>query len=247
MRLMAPAGIGDKLEGIHAVAAAVERGRVTEITIERSLQSRPDIRRIRDRVADGGGRILEVDDVRPLAVTSAPQGVIARARPIPLRSLDDLCDMASPSAVVVLDHVEDGRNVGAIARSALAAGVPAMVVAGRRAAPLGPAAFKAAAGAFESLGVAVVGSIANTLERLRSHGLWLVGLDGAAPDSVWDCDLFDAPVAVVVGSEGSGLTRLVAERMDVTVSIPVRDIESLNVSVAASIALFELARRRQMS
>lgn len=244
---MALAGIGDRLEGIHAVTAAAISGRVTEVTIERGLQSRPDVQRIRDHVADAGGRIREVDDVRPLAATSAPQGVVARAQPIPLRSLDDLCDLASPSAVVVLDHMEDGRNVGAIARSAVAAGVPGMVVAGRRAAPLGPAAFKAAAGAFESLGVAVVGSVANALERLSAHGLWLVGLDGAAPGTVWDCDLFDSAVAVVVGSEGSGLSRLVAERVDVTVSIPIQSVESLNASVAASIALFELARRRQTS
>jgi 23S rRNA (guanosine2251-2'-O)-methyltransferase len=94
------------------------------------------------------------------------------------------------------------------------------------------------------MSVAVVGSVANALERLRFHGLWLVGLDGGSETTVWECDLFDAPVALVVGSEGSGLSRLVAEKMDLTVRIPIEGVESLNASVAASVALFELARRR---
>ena len=177
-------------------------------------------------------------------MTSAPQGVIAEAVPIQTMNVDQLVHVQSPPAVVVLDHLEDGRNVGAIARSALGADVPAMVVAGRRAAPLGPATFKAAAGAFEFMSVAVVASVANSLERLRAHGLWLVGLDGAAEAPIWDCELFDAPVALVVGSEGGGLSRLVADRMDLTVRIPTHGVESLNASVAASVALFELARRR---
>jgi 23S rRNA (guanosine2251-2'-O)-methyltransferase len=241
---MAPDGIGSSLEGIHAVAAAVGAGRVTSLTVESGIRERSDIAAMCDRAAAGGARLTVVDDVRPLATTSAPQGVVARARPLQTLSIDDFFPASVPPAVIVLDHLEDGRNVGAIARSSLAAGATAMVVAGRRAAPLGPTAFKAAAGAFESLPVAVVGSVANALERLRFHGLWLVGLDGDAETTVWDCDLFVAPVALVVGSEGSGLSRLVAERMDLTVRVPIMNIDSLNASVAASIALFEVARRR---
>jgi 23S rRNA (guanosine2251-2'-O)-methyltransferase len=241
---MAPDGIGDRLEGIHAVAAAVDAGRVTSLTVESGVRQRPEIAAMCDLAVGGGATVSLVDDVRPLAATSAPQGVIAGARPLPTVRIDDLVRVGSPAAVVVLDHLADGRNVGAIARSSLGAGVTAMVVAGRRAAPLGPAAFKAAAGALESMSVAVVGSVANALERLRFHGLWLVGLDGGSETTVWECDLFDAPVALVVGSEGSGLSRLVAEKMDLTVRIPIEGVESLNASVAASVALFELARRR---
>jgi 23S rRNA (guanosine2251-2'-O)-methyltransferase len=244
---MAPDGIGDRLEGIHAVAAAVKAGRVTSVTVEAGVRQRPEIVVMCELATEAGATVSVVGDVRPLAVTSAPQGVVAQARPLPSVRVDDLVRTGSPAAVIVLDHLEDGRNVGAIARSSLGAGVTAMVVAGRRAAPLGPAAFKAAAGAFESMSVAVVGSVANALERLRSHGLWLVGLDGRAETTVWDCELFDAPVALVVGAEGGGLSRLVTEKMDLTVRIPVGGVESLNASVAASVALFELARRRSQA
>ena len=119
-----------------------------------------------------------------------------------------------------------------------------MVVAGRRAAPLGAATFKAAAGALESVAVGVVSSIAEALERLRSHGLWLVGLDGSAATTIWECELWSEPVAVVVGAEGRGLSHLVSERVDMAVRIPTTGVESLNASVAASLAVFEIARSR---
>lgn len=218
---------------------------MTRLSVERGRRARPEIAGICAAAESSGAVITWVDDVRSLAATSAPQGVVAEARPYPTVDIDALVTAVSPPAVIVLDHLEDGRNVGAIARSAAAAGVPAMVVASRRAAPLGPWAFKAAAGAFEQMSVAVVGSVANAMERLRSHGLWLVGLDGGAETTIWDCELLDGPVAVVVGSEGTGLSRLVSERVDLAVRIPIEQVESLNASVAASLALFEVSRRRR--
>jgi len=241
---MAPAGIGDSLEGVHAVAAAVRAGRVTRLTIEKSRLPRPEIAALRLAAEEAGATVEISDDVRPLATTSAPQGVVATARPYPTVGLDEAIAAVTPPAVIVLDHLEDGRNIGAIARSALAAGVTGMVVSGRRSAPLGAAAFKAAAGAFEDMSVAVVTSIAQALDRLRSNNLWLVGLDATAVETLWDCELLDAPVAIVIGSEGSGLSRLVADKVDVAVKIPISGVESLNASVAASLALFEVARRR---
>jgi 23S rRNA (guanosine2251-2'-O)-methyltransferase len=242
---MAPAGIGDSLEGIHAVAAAVAAGRVRQMSVERQRLRHTDVEQLVAAGRSRGVAIEFVDDVRPLAATSAPQGVVARAVPIPLLRLNDVTEIGHPPAVLVLDRLEDPRNVGAIARSALAAGVRAMVVSGRRSAPLGPTAFKTAAGALEHVGVAVVGSVADAVARLQKRGLWIVGLDGTAERSLFGCDLLTDPVAIVVGAEGGGLSRLVGDRLDVAVRIPLADqVESLNASVAASLAVFELARLR---
>jgi 23S rRNA (guanosine2251-2'-O)-methyltransferase len=187
----------------------------------------------------------EVDDVRPLAGTTAPQGVVAEATPLPLWDLGTLVAADDPAAVLVLDRIEDPRNLGAVARSAVAAGVGCLVVAERRAAPLSPAAFKAAAGALEHLSVAVVGSIADAVRDLKSLGCWAVGLDAGGERSLFGCDLLAEPVALVLGAEGRGLSRLVRDRLDQIVHIPISPrLESLNVSAAATLAVFELARAR---
>ena len=121
----------------------------------------------------------------PEAGTEAPQGVVGVGAPIPYRSLDDLVALGSPVALLVLDHIEDPHNLGAAARSALAAGIDGLVIPLRRAAPPGPAAMKAAAGALESLPVAAVNSVADGLERLRQLGVWTLGLDADAERSLF--------------------------------------------------------------
>jgi 23S rRNA (guanosine2251-2'-O)-methyltransferase len=147
--------------------------------------------------------------------------------------------------LLVLDHLEDPRNVGAIARSMVAAGVKALVLPERRSAPLGPTAFKAAVGAFEQLTIVQVKSTADAMRRLRKLGVWLVGLDAAGERSLFGCDLLAEPVAVVIGAEGKGLGRLAGDLLDISVSIPIsREVESLNASVAAALAVFEVSRMR---
>ncbi len=242
---MASAGIGDSLEGFHAVRAAVDAGRLTGLQIERSRLKRPDYQRLVDDARQSGVAVEQVEDVRDRAVTGAPQGVVAQARPLPLSPLDEAVAAADPAALLVLDHLEDPRNVGAIARSMLAAGVPALVVPERRSAPLGATAFKAAAGAFERLTIAEVKSTADALRRLRKLDVWLVGLDAGGDRSLFGCDLLQEPVAIVVGAEGRGLSQLAGDLLDLTVSIPISsEVESLNASVAASLAVFEVSRMR---
>jgi 23S rRNA (guanosine2251-2'-O)-methyltransferase len=187
-----------------------------------------------------------VPDVRAMGETDAPQGVVAECEPILPVSLDE---MAGPgTGLVVLDHVEDPHNVGAAARSALAAGMTGMVVSSRRAAPLSATAFKAAAGALEMIPVAVVGSIPEALSRLKSHDVWSVGLEADSSTSLFGLAVLTEPVAVVVGAEGSGLSELVRKRCDVLASIPMaRGTESLNVSVSAALACFEVMRVRSDS
>jgi 23S rRNA (guanosine2251-2'-O)-methyltransferase len=146
--------------------------------------------------------------------------------------------------LVVLDGVEDPHNVGAIIRSIHAAGGTGLVRQTRHAAPLGGATAKASAGAVEHVPVADVVNIARALDELKEAGVWTVGLDAEAKVRYDTVDL-TLPTAVVVGAEGSGLRRLVRERCDTLVSIPMRGhVGSLNVSVAAAIVLFEAVRQR---
>ena len=242
---MGRAGFGDRVEGFHAVSAAAAAGRVLTLHVERPRLNKADVAALVASIRDSGGSVREVDDVRRLADTTAPQGVVAECRPRPASSLEGVVASSDPAAVLVLDRVIDPHNLGAIVRSAIAAGVKGFVVSDRRAAPLGAAAFKAAAGALEHATVALVGSIAEAVARLKRLGLWTVGLDAGADRSLFGLDLLAEPVALVVGGEGGGLSRLVAERLDVAVSIPMPGpTESLNVSVAAALATFELSRMR---
>ena len=237
---MAPAGIGDSVEGLHAVREAIRSGRVERLLVDR---------RRADSVDElmGGKRIpVDVlDDIRSQARTDAPQGVIARCRPISTVSLEDAISLGDPAALMVLDHVEDPHNLGAVARSARAAGVRAIVVGDRRSAFIGAVAFKAAAGALEHVRVCVVKSIADAVTRLKKSGVWTVGLTADADDNLFGLSLLTEPVAIVAGAEGKGLSRLVEERVDVRASIPMATgVESLNVSVAAALAMFEISRVR---
>jgi 23S rRNA (guanosine2251-2'-O)-methyltransferase len=236
---MAPAGYGDSVEGTHAVAAALASGRVERLFVERERRNR--LGDLLDGVDES--MISVVDDVRSMADTSAPQGVVARCRPIQPADLDGLA--TSEAALLVLDHVEDPYNLGAAARSARAAGLTGMVVSARRAAPLSAATFKAAAGALEHLPVAVVNSIPEALRRLEDHGVWVVGLDASGDQELFGLDLLTEPVAMVIGAEGSGLTELTRKRCDVLVRIPMANgTESLNASVSAALASFEIMRVR---
>ncbi len=241
---MARAGIGHSVEGVHAVLAALRAGRVRSLDIESSR--RKGLADLLELAEEHGALVRIVDDVRDRADTQAPQGVVATCRPIETRSLRELVgDAPDPVALLVLDHLEDPHNVGAVARSAWAAGMHGLVVSRSRSAPLSAAAFKAAAGALEHLPVAEVGSTADAVKRLSDGGVWTVGLAAGAESSLFGLELLTQPVAVVVGAEGDGLGRLVEERCDVVCSIPMANpFESLNASVAAALASFEVARAR---
>lgn len=175
------------------------------------------------------------------------QGVIAEfipRAPIDLQDLQHLLSAHQAPLVLVLDGVTDPHNLGACMRSAAAAGALAVVIPKDRAAGLTPVARRAAAGAAERLPLAVVTNLARSLAALAEQGLWRVGLTGSAERSLYQCDL-QGPLALVLGSEGSGLRRLTRENCDELVSIPMPGaMQSLNVSVAAGVALFEAVRVR---
>ena len=170
------------------------------------------------------------------------QGVLAVQARFDYRPLHEL---ERAELVVALDGVTDPQNLGAIARTAEAAGAGGLVLPARRAAPVTPAAEKAAAGAFAWLPVAQVPNLVRALTQLGQAGLWSVGLDADGERTVWEEPLLDDRVVLVIGAEGRGLARLTGERVDARVRIDLAGrIESLNASAAAAVALLEVRRRR---
>lgn len=183
-----------------------------------------------------------------MAVTEAPQGVIAHAAPLVEHDLDDLARPSGsrPPFLLVLDGVTDPGNVGAALRTAECAGVTGAVLGRHRSAHITPAAAKAAAGAVEHVPMALVAGIPNALARLAELGVWTVGLDVAAPTTVYEIGVATDAVALVVGSEGRGLSRLARQRCDVVANIPLSgSLSSLNAAAAVAIGCFEVARHRQ--
>lgn len=190
-----------------------------------------------------------VDDHRldDLARAARHQGVVALASAKPLVAVDDILAASrsrnQPPFVLVLDGVEDPANLGAIIRTAEAVGVHGLIIPKHRAAGLTSTVAKVAAGALEYLPVAQVTNITRTLEELKEAGLWVVGADPGADELYHDARLLP-PLALVMGREGTGLTRLVREHCDILVRLPMRGrIESLNVAVATAVLLYEVVRQ----
>jgi len=178
------------------------------------------------------------------ARTEGHQGVMALADPVPLVSFDELVER--PDAfLLVCDGVTDPRNLGAILRSAEGAGVTGVILPRHRSARITPAVSKTAAGAIEHLAFAAVGGIPSAIDHMNRAGVLTVGLAGESRRSLYDLDLAATAVALVVGGEQSGLAELTRKRCAAVVSIPqIGQISSLNASVAASVAAFEVARQR---
>jgi 23S rRNA (guanosine2251-2'-O)-methyltransferase len=178
----------------------------------------------------------------------APQGVLAKAAPLQEVPLDDLAVArpgAPPPFLVAVDGVTDPGNLGALLRSAEGAGVTGIVLPRHRAVHVTPTVTKAAAGAVEHLSFAVVGGLPTALQQLSKRGVWVVGLDSGGSVSIWDLPAADGPIALVLGAEGAGLSRLVRQRCDAIASIPLAGaLGSLNVAAAAALGCFEVARAR---
>ena len=227
------------------------RRRVRDVWVADDVEAGPVMGDILELAGESRVRVrnVAVTTLRAEARSEAPQGVLAHADPLPEADPDELWHGAPEGTttpfVVVLDGITDPQNLGAILRSALGAGATGAVLPRHRAAHVTPSAAKAAAGAIEHLPLAVVGGLPASLLRAREAGVWVVGLDAAGPTPLFDLEVADAPVALVLGAEGRGLGRLVAQRCDVLASIPLRGpLPSLNVASAAALACFEVARRR---
>ncbi len=234
--------------GLNPVLEALRAGRVRRLRVSARADRRMDEALALARKA---GVTVERADAQALdraARGGVHQGIVAELTPAREYSIEDLVRSAAPDAplIVVLDGVEDPHNIGAVLRSADAAGCHGVVRQARHAAPLEGVAMKASAGAAAHVRVATVVNIARAVEALKAAGVWTVGLAGDAPDRYDQVD-FTLPTALVFGAEGSGLRRLVRDRCDRLVSIPMAGaVSSLNVSVAAGVTLFEAIRQRRV-
>ena len=200
--------------------------------------------------ADAGIPVVEAGrgELDRLSGGAIHQGLALRVRPYAYAHPDDLVsaarDAAAQPLIVALDGVTDPRNLGAVARSAAAFGGHGVLVPVRRSAGVTAGSWKASAGALARLPVAQAPNLARALAAYQQAGLFVAGLDAGAADDLASLELADGPLVLVVGSEGRGLSRLVAQLCDVTVRIPISGAESLNAGVAAGIALYEVARLR---
>jgi 23S rRNA (guanosine2251-2'-O)-methyltransferase len=219
---------------------------VHRIAVSDSSEESGPLGEIADLARDAGVPLRRItrDQLAHMALTDAPQGVVARADPLPEAPLETLA-RAPASFLVVLDGVTDPHNLGAIMRSAVSAGATGLVTRRHRSAPLSPAALKAAAGAAEYLPVAVVPGVPAALAALTRAGVWTVAVDIGAATPLWNLAVATEPLALVLGAEGRGLARLVSQRCELAVEIPLRGpLDSLNVAAAATLACFEVARVR---
>ena len=243
---------GSLVYGLHAVQAVL--GRRPKDVLRLSIAAARDDARMRELRA-----LAARQGVKPVVAAAealdaetggaAHQGVVAEVRPsAPLDEnslLDLLAARTEPALVLVLDGVSDPHNLGACLRTADAAGATAVVAPRDRAASLTPAVRKVAAGAAETIPFAQVTNLARALRDFKRAGLWIGGAASDGEKSVFDADL-SGPLALVMGSEGRGLRRLTRENCDFTLRLPMQGaVASLNVSVAAGIALYEAVRQRR--
>lgn len=244
----------DKLTGIHAVREALDAERPFDrILIARGRQdSRVEEIVQLARKHNIPVRFEDRRELDRLANSKDHQGVVALAAARAAATLEDILSAANQSSdhgakglIVLLDGVEDPHNLGAIIRTALAAGAHGVVIPERRAAGLTDAVARASAGALAHLPVAKVTNLAQAMEALKEAGYWLIGLDERADKSYVDAD-YTSPVGIVLGGEGQGLHDLTRKRCDFVVSLPTSGpVKSLNVSVAAGVVLFEALRQRR--
>jgi 23S rRNA (guanosine2251-2'-O)-methyltransferase len=234
--------------GINPVLEALRAGRVKELRVGERADGR--LRQLLALADERGVRVRRVpaDLLDRDSHRGVHQGVIAEVEKVADYSIEEIVSGASDAPlVVVLDGIEDPHNLGAILRTADAAGADGVVIQSRRAAARGGIAAKASAGALAHVKISEVVNIARAVEELKEAGIWTVGLAAEAPDSYEAIDL-TLPTALVLGAEGSGLRRLVRDRCDRLASIPMRGhVGSLNVSVAAGVVLFEAVRQRRVA
>lgn len=243
----------DKLTGIHAVREALNANRPFDrIVIARGRQDT----RVEEIVQLARARQIPVrfedrGQLDRLASAKDHQGVVALAAARAALTLLDILaaanqapDHGTKGLIVLLDGVEDPHNLGAIIRTALAAGAHGVVIPERRAAGLTDTVARASAGAIAHLPIAKVRNLVRAMEELKEAGYWLIGLDERADKSYTEAD-YTSPVGIVLGGEGKGLHDLTRKRCDFVVSLPTTGpVKSLNVSVAAGVVLFEALRQR---
>jgi len=243
---------GEQVEGRHAVRELLMAGtrRTREVVMSGEMDAAPILDDIIDLADEQKVTLRQVPRGRfdSMARTEGAQGVLALAEPLRPVALADLLvddiDGTRPF-LLLLDGITDPGNLGAILRTAECAGVSGVVLPRHRSAHVTPTVAKAAAGAIEHLRMTLVAGLPAAMVTMREAGVWTVGLDASGDRLIHDLPVADEPVALVLGAEGPGLSRLVRARCDTVAAIPLQGVlDSLNVSTAAAVACFEIARHR---
>ena len=242
----------DLIEGRNAVTEALRAGRsIDKIYIAKGEVDKT-LGHIASKARDQGVVVVETDrrKLDAMSVTHAHQGVIALAAVREYCSVEDILAIAAergePPFVILCDEISDPHNLGAILRTAECVGAHGVIIPKRRSAGLTSIVDKTSAGAAEHMAVARVPSLPAAIRELKERGLWVYGTAADAPSGMWDTDL-TGPLCLVIGSEGDGMGRLVAENCDFLLSIPMRGkVSSLNASAAASVVMYEVLRQRQV-
>ena len=239
-----------QLEGRNALTEALRSGRTIDKVFIAAGDTDRALQHLAAEAREAGAVVVPVDrrKLDAMSVTRAHQGVIALAAAREYYTVDQLLEEAESRGeaplLVICDELTDPHNLGAVIRSAECAGAHGVIIPKRRSVGLTPVVAKASAGAVEYMKVAKVSNINNTIAELKEKGLWIFGTAAEGSIPMYQADL-TVPAAIVIGSEGDGMSRLVQKNSDVTVSIPMKGhITSLNASAAASILLYEAVRQR---
>jgi 23S rRNA (guanosine2251-2'-O)-methyltransferase len=246
-------GEEEYLAGKHPVLEAMKAGRSINKIFMSNQAQRHLVQPIMEEAKARGIVVQQVDKSKldRLVPDVQHQGVVAQAAAVAYAEVDDLLARAAERGeaplIVLLDEVEDPHNLGSVLRTADCTGVHGVIVPKRRSAGLTAVVAKTSAGAVEYVPVARVANLEQTMETLKAAGLWIAGADAGAKEGFYDTNL-TGPLAIVIGNEGQGLSRLVRERCDFILSLPmVGQINSLNASVAAGVILYEVVRQRQQA
>lgn len=238
------------IEGRNAVAEALKSGRTVDKVFVAAGETDRSLARLTAQAKEAGAVVVTVErrKLNAMSQTGAHQGIIAMAAAHEYATLDDILQRAEergePPLIVICDELTDPHNLGAIARTAECAGAHGVVIPKRHSVGLTAVVAKTAAGALEYMPVARVTNISSAIRTLQQRGVWVFGTAAGGTTPLYQADLKNA-AAIVIGNEGDGMSRLVAESCDFTVSIPMRgEISSLNASAAAAILLYEAVRQR---
>lgn len=242
----------DKIEGRNPVTEALKKGRsIDKIYIKRGIKQGSIIPIIK-MAKEKGIAISETDTRRldEMSETGAHQGVIALCAAAEYATVDDILENARKKGekpfIVILDRINDPRNLGSVIRTANCAGVHGIIIPKHDSAPLGAVCAKASAGAVEYTPVARVANLAKTIDYLKEKNIWVTGADASGDKELFETDLKGA-TAIVIGSEGEGISRLVLEKCDFKVKIPMKgNVNSLNASVAAALFIYEAVRQNNL-
>lgn len=240
----------DQVEGRNSVLELLEVGKdINKIFISRG-EKQGSINKIIGKARDNKVVIVEVDKKKldEMSQTGNHQGVIAIVPPFEYCEVDDILEVAKERKedpfIVILDGIEDPHNLGAIVRTAETAGVHGIIIPKRRACGVNSTVNKTSAGAIEHMKIARVNNINETIKYLKEKGVWIIGTDIDTDTYYYNQDM-TGPVAIVVGSEGFGMSRLVKENCDILIKIPMNGrITSLNASVSAGIVIYEAVKQK---